>query len=108
MRSFQSHLPEFESRGVRVVAISADSPEANRDHRQKLGVSFPLLSDEKGQVARRYDLLHEKGGPDGADISRPAELLIDATGTVRWANYTGSVTARARPQQVLQAFDAAK
>jgi peroxiredoxin Q/BCP len=106
LRSFQSRLPEFDRRGIRVVAISVDSPEANRDHRQKLGVSFPLLSDEKREVVRRYDLLHRKGGPDGTDISRPAELLLDPGGIVRWANFTESVTARARPGQVLEAFDA--
>ena len=106
MRSFQSQLSEFDRRGIRVVAISVDSPDANHDHRQKLGVTFPLLSDEKREVLRRYDLLHEKGGPDGTDISRPAELLLDPTGTVRWANFTESVTVRARPGQVLEAFDA--
>ena len=99
-------MPEFESRGIRVAAISVDSPDANRDHRQKLGVTFPLLSDEKREVLRRYDLLHEKGGPEGSDISRPAELLIDPSGTVRWTNFTESVTVRARPGQVLEAFDA--
>jgi thioredoxin-dependent peroxiredoxin len=106
LRSFQSHLPEFESRGIHVAAICVDSPEANHDHRQKLGLTFPLLSDEKREVVRRYDLLHEKGGPDGTDISRPAELLIDPTGTVHWANFTESVTVRARPARVLAAFDA--
>ena len=101
MRSFQRHLPEFEARGVRVVAISVDPPSINNDHRQKVGVTFPLLSDEKAEVIRRYDLLHVKGGPGGTDISRPAEFLLDSTGTVRWENFTESVTARARPEQVL-------
>ena len=99
-------MSEFESRGIRVAAITVDPPETNHDHRQKLGVTFPLLSDEKREVIRRYDLLHEKGGPDGTDISRPAEFLLDPSGTVRWANFTESVTARARPDQVLKAFDA--
>ena len=108
MRSFQSRLPEFERRGVRVVAISVDSPDANRDHRQKLGVTFPLLSDEKRDVVRRYDVLHENGGPDAEDIARPAEFLIDPSGTVRWVNLTASITARARPHQALEAFDAMK
>jgi peroxiredoxin len=108
LRGFQSRLPEFESRGLRVVAISVDPPPVNHDHRQELGVTFPLLSDEKREVVRRYDLLHANGGPDGSDISRPAEFLVDASGTVRWVNLTGSVTVRARPGEVLNAFDATK
>lgn len=108
MRSFQSQLSEFDRRGIRVVAISVDSPEANNDHRRKLGLSFPLLSDEKRDVARRFGVLHPSGGSDGADIARPAEFLIDSGGIVRWVNLTQSITARARPDEVLQAFDAAK
>jgi peroxiredoxin len=105
LRSFQSRLSEFDQRGLRVVAISVDPPSTNHDHRQKLGLTFPLLSDEKAETIRRYDLLHSKGGPGGADISRPAEFLIDPSGTIRWENLTESVTVRARPDQVLKAFD---
>ena len=87
------------------MAISVDPPEINRRHREKLGFSFPLLSDVKAEMIRRYDLLHPAGGPKGTDIARPAEFLIDSTGTIRWVNLTESVTVRARPEQVLNAFD---
>jgi peroxiredoxin len=106
LRSFQQRLADFDSRGIRVVAISVDSPEINRPHRAKLGLGFPLLSDPKAEVIRRYDLLHPHAGEGGADIARPGEFLVDSTGTVRWVNLTESYTARARPEQVLSAFDA--
>lgn len=105
MRSFQQRLSDFNTRGIRVVAISADEPEATRRHCQKLGFTYTFLSDPKAEVIQRYDLLHKGGGPNGADIARPAEFLIDSTGTVRWVNLTESVMVRARPQQVLKAFD---
>ena len=105
MRSFQSRLADFDARGIRVVAISVDTPEINRPHRQRLGVTFPLLSDPKAGAIRRYDLLHAGASPEHADIARPGEFLVDSTGTVRWANLTESYTARARPEQVLEAFD---
>ncbi len=88
-----------------MLAISVDSPDINRRHSQKLGFTYPLLSDEKAEVIRRYDLLHPGGGPKGADIARPGEFLIDPTGTVRWVNLTESIGVRARPEQVLKAFD---
>jgi peroxiredoxin len=106
LRSFQKRLAEFDARGLRVVAISNESPEVNRPHRQDLGFTFPILSDEKAEVIRRYDLLHAGGGPEGTDISRPAEFLIDSTGGVRWVNLTESAVVRARPEVVLKAFDA--
>ena len=105
MRSFQQRLPDFDARGIRIVAISNDPPDVNRPHRAKHGFTFPLLSDPSTQVIRRYDLLHPGGGPGGADIARPGEFLVDPSGTVRWVNLTESVTVRARPEEVLKAFD---
>ncbi len=105
MRSFQDKLSELESRGIRVVGISVDPPEVNRQQSQKLAYTFPLLSDPKAEVIRRYDVLHAGAGPKRTDIARPAEFLIDSNGTIRWVNLTENIAVRARPQQVLKAFD---
>jgi len=80
-------------------------PEINRRQRQKLGYAYKFLSDPKAEVIRRYDLLHRGAGPKGTDIARPAEFLIDSSGTIRWVNLTENIAVRARPQQVLKAFD---
>ena len=105
MRSFQQRLSDFDARGIRIVGISVDPPEINRRHSQKRGYSFPLLSDPKAEVIRRYDVLHPGAGPKGADIARPAEFLIDSSGMVRWVNLTENIAVRARPEQVLDAFN---
>jgi peroxiredoxin len=98
-------LLEFEARGIRVVGISVDPPDTNQRQSQKLGYTFPLLSDPKAEVIRRYDVLHPGAGPKGADVARPAEFLIDSNGVVRWVNLTENIAVRARPEQVLKAFD---
>jgi peroxiredoxin 2/4 len=105
LRSFQQRLSEFDARGVRVVGISVDPPEVNRRQSQKMGYTFPLLSDPKTQVIRRYDVLHPGVGPKGADIARPAEFLLDSNGVVRWVNLTENIAVRARPEQVLEALN---
>jgi len=90
---------------VRVIGISNDPPGTSREHRRKQGYTFTLLSDPSYEVIRLYDLAHEKAGPAGEDVARPAEFLIDSTGTVRWVNLTESYAVRARPEQVLQVID---
>jgi peroxiredoxin len=105
LRSFQQRLPKLESRGIQVVAISIDPPEINRRQRQKLGYTYTFLSDPKAEVIRRYDLLHRGAGSKGTDIARPAEFLIDSTGIIRWVNLTENIAVRARPEQVLEAFE---
>jgi peroxiredoxin len=106
LRSFQQSLPEFDRRGLRLAAVSVDPPETNRPHRQKLGLTFPLLSDTTREAIKAYNLLHPGGGPGGSDISLPAEILIDSNGAIRWVNLTPSATLRVRPAEVLAAWDA--
>ena len=82
-----------------------DSPEINRRQRQKLGYTYTFLSDPRTEVIRHYDLLHRGAGSKGTDIARPAEFLIDSSGIIRWVNLTENIAVRARPEQVLEAFD---
>ena len=98
----QRSLDKFNEAGVRPVAISVDTPEESRKLAQSQGYTFPILSDRNAEVIRRYDLIHAKAGITGNDIARPAEFLIDSTGTVRWINLTENYWVRARPEQVLE------
>ena len=86
---------------MRPVAISVDSPEVSRNLAQKAGYTFTLLSDPDTHVIRRYQILHPGGGPDGHDIARPAEFLVDSSGTVRWTNFTEDIRVRARADEML-------
>ena len=70
-----------------------------------MGYTFTFLSDVKAEVIRRYDVLHRGAGPKGQDIARPAEFLLDPQGKVIWRNLTEDAAVRARPEQVLKAFD---
>jgi len=105
LRSFEKALPEFDARKIRVVAISVDTPAESQHLRETQAYTFPILSDAKDDVIRRWDLVHPQGGVDGADVARPAEFLIDSSRKIRWVNLTEDYRVRARPQQVLRAFD---
>jgi len=60
------------------------------------------LSDPNTEAIKRYDLVHQGQGENGHDIARPAEFLVDSTGTVRWVNLTENYWVRARPEQILE------
>ncbi len=83
-----------------------DTPEESRDLCEKAGYTFTFLSDPKAETIRRYDLLHAASGINGQDVARPAEFLIDSSGTVRWLNLTENYWVRARPEQILEAAKA--
>jgi peroxiredoxin len=88
---------------VRPVAISVDTPEVSRNLAGKAGYTFTILSDPQTETIRRYNLLHKGGGPEGSDIARPAEFLVDSSGTVRWTNFTEDVRIRAKADEMLAA-----
>ncbi len=96
-------MEKFHQVGIRPVAISVDTPEVSRDLCQKAGYTYTFLSDPSADVIRRYDLIHAGAGIDGEDIARPAEFLLDSSGTVRWVNLTENYWVRARPEQILEA-----
>lgn len=102
MRGIERSLDQFNQAGIRPVAISVDTPKESQDLQQKAGYSFTFLSDQNTDAIRRYDLVHKGAGISGGDIARPAEFLIDSSGTVRWVNLTENYWVRARPEQVLE------
>ena len=88
------------------MAISVDAPEVSRDMREQAGYTYPFLSDPQAEVIRRYGIVHVGAGEEGRDIARPAEFLVDSTGTVRWVNLTENLWVRARPEQFIEAAKA--
>ena len=86
-----------------MVAVSVDPPAVNREHVGKMGWTYPVLSDPGAKVTRQYGLLHSVS--EEQQLARPAELLIDPTGTVRWRDLTEDYRVRARPATVIEEFD---
>jgi peroxiredoxin len=107
LRSFQNNMNKFIEAGIRIVGISVDTPEDTRDYMvQKAGYTFTFLSDPKLETIGHYDLIHAKEMESGKDISRPAEFLLDSSGTIRWRMVTPNFFVTARPEQVLEAAKA--
>jgi peroxiredoxin len=102
LRGIEKNIEQLNALGIRPVAISVDSPETSRNLMQQQGHTFTFLSDPNTEMIRRYDLVHAGAGEDGHDIARPAEFLLDSTGTVRWVHLTENYWVRARPEEVLE------
>jgi peroxiredoxin len=102
LRGIEQNIEQFNAQGIRPVAISVDTPEESRNLVQEAKYTFPFLSDQNAEAIRRYDLVHAGAGENGRDIARPAEFLIDSTGTVRWVHLTENYWMRARAEDVLE------
>ena len=74
---------EFEELGVKVFAISVDSIFSHHAFAEKLGITFPLISDFNREVVRLYGIIHEEIlGLKG--IAKRSVFILDQKGTVRY------------------------
>lgn len=74
----QDRAEELRGQGLGVAAISYDSEEVLSDFAQRLGISFPLLSDDDSAVITEFGILNtvaaEGVGPDKDDPAVVADV----------------------------------
>ncbi|MBD3374204.1 thioredoxin-dependent thiol peroxidase [candidate division KSB1 bacterium] len=58
--SFRDHLPQIDQTDTVVFGVSPDSLKSHHKFIEKLGLNFPLLSDENHEVAEAYGAWGEK------------------------------------------------
>jgi peroxiredoxin len=89
-----------------VLALSPDSNERSQELATRLRVNYRFLADPDLAVTRRLGLVHAGGGPGGKDVPRPATVVIDREGIVRWTQFSDNVQTRPDPADVLRAVRA--
>ena len=57
-------------------------------------------------ATRRYGLVHAGGGGEGQDVPRPATVVLDRAGVVRWFSVSRNIQVRPDPGEVLRAVRA--
>ena len=89
----RDELAVYTDAGVRVVAISTDPTFTLKAFREKEGFDFPLLSDfwPHGAAAQAYGAFNDKAG-----MALRGTFLIDAEGTVSFAEVNAPGDARAQ------------
>ena len=77
MQNFQQNLAKLEAADTQVLGISMDSSFSNKEWAQKIGVTFPLLSDWGGDVRKEYGVYNPK-----YKAARRVNYLIDKDGKI--------------------------
>ncbi len=115
--------PEFDKRGVRLVAISVDKPDEEAKTQAKQGVPFAMLSDSSLAAHKAFNVVHvpspeeakalanfgvdldKYSGQTHHDFAVPAIFLVDKTGTVRWQHVDNEYKTRPSTRQLLDVAD---
>jgi peroxiredoxin len=99
-------LSEAERIGVEIIAISPDPNERSQKVAEGLRLGYRFVSDGDLAVTRHYGLVHAGAGPNGQDVPRPATVVVDRDGVVRWFSVSRNYQVRADPDDVLRAVRA--
>ena len=91
---------------MEIVALSPDRNEQSQRLAEGLRLGYRFVSDPDLAVTRRYGLVHARGGPEGQDVPRPATVVLDREGIVRWFSASANYQVRPDPADVLRAVRA--
>jgi peroxiredoxin len=123
IHDFSAAAPDFDARGVGIVAISVDKPSEEAKTQAKHGVPFPMLSDSKLVAHRAYRVVHVTGPAEreafmshGLDLSAysgeshgsyavPAIFLVDREKTVRFVHADEDYKTRPSAREMLEVVD---
>jgi len=117
-------LPEIESLGATLVAITPQVADQNQALVRKRGLTFALLSDPGNAVASTFKLtfrlpedletvyrgfkieLPAYNGDDSWTLPMPARYVIDRRGRIRAADVNADYTRRPEPEEAVNAVKA--
>lgn len=80
---FTARAAEFAKLGARVIGVSQDSLESHEKFRSKHGLGIDLVSDEAGELCKRFDVIKMKSmyGRKFKGIER-STFVLDRSGKV--------------------------
>lgn len=78
LKKYHETTGQFTAANTVILGISVDSPWANMAFRQSLNADFPILSDWKKEVSRKYGVFNEEGG-----YSLRTTFVVDKNGIVQ-------------------------
>ena len=103
-----NHYKEISEMGADVIFIGSQSGEKNSALSNKFNIQAKFLTDRNHTYAKGIGLLDEGGLPLGLevlgfekDVYRPAVLVTDEKGVIRYLDITDNYRIRSEPQEFL-------
>jgi peroxiredoxin len=100
--SVRDHWSDYQATGAEVVGISMDSAESHKGFAEKYELPLRLLSDDKGEVTRAYDLKSWLPGRSARGV-----VVIDKDGKIAYHKVEMVSLFRPKDDDVLAAIKAA-
>jgi peroxiredoxin Q/BCP len=100
--NFEESLPEITALGARVVGVSTDDHKTQCEFSEARNLSFPILTDGTGDIARSYDVIWPL-----MKIAQRVTFIVDGDGIIR-AIFHHEIRVGQHVKSVLQALKTLK
>ena len=77
-------LPKYESLDTQVLGVSVDVLGALQAFAEKLGLTYPLLSDFSRETVKKYGVMDDDPSSAYFRMARRAYFVIDQQGIIRY------------------------
>ena len=82
-------LPKYESLDTQVLGVSVDVPGALQAFAEKLGLTYPLLSDFSRDTVKKYGVMYDDPNSAYFRMAQRAYFIIDKQGVIRYKQIMG-------------------
>jgi hypothetical protein len=79
----QAAKTRFEAQGIKLAAISYDSPAILKDFADRHKIDFPLLADPQSEIIRSFHVLNAEAKGMTKGMAFPGYFYIEENGTIR-------------------------
>jgi hypothetical protein len=97
----QNAEKRFEQQGIKLAAISYDSPAILKDFAERHKIDFPLLSDTDSRVIQSFNVLNAEATGKEKGMAHPGFFYIDSSGVIREKYFEPKYTDRFTPNNVI-------
>jgi hypothetical protein len=97
----QNAKQRFEKNGIKVAAISYDSPAILKDFADRHQIEFPLLADPDSQIIRSFNVLNAEATGKEKGMAHPGFFYVDASGVIREKYFETKYTDRFTANNVI-------
>jgi hypothetical protein len=97
----QNAKERFEKHGIKLAAISYDSPEILKDFTERRKIEFPLLSDPDSKIITAFGVLNKEATGMAKGMALPGFFYLDTKGVIREKFFEARYQDRFSPNTVI-------
>jgi len=87
--SYRDHRTDLQKSGIEVVGVSGDNVDGLRLFKKAENINFPLLSDDKGVIAKAFGVPVSDGGTVVKTIEDKEHQIVRGVTEKRWTFIIG-------------------